>query len=30
MKPVSDDCREILTQYSPKECAAYIRNAGYT
>jgi transposase len=26
---VSDACGEILTQYSPKECAAYIRNAGY-
>ena len=26
---VSDACAEILTQYPPKECAAYIRNAGY-
>ena len=26
---VSDACGEILTQYSPKECPAYIRNAGY-
>jgi len=26
---VSDACGEILTQYSSKECAAYIKNAGY-
>ena len=26
---VSDACGGILTQYSPKECAPYIRNAGY-
>jgi transposase len=26
---VSHACGEILAQYSPKECAAYIRNAGY-
>ena len=26
---VSAACGEILAQYSPKECAAYIRNAGY-
>jgi transposase len=26
---VSDACGEILAQYSPKEGAAYIRNAGY-
>ena len=26
---VSDACAEILTHYPPKECAAYIRNAGY-
>ena len=26
---VSDACGEILNQFSPNECAAYIRNAGY-
>ena len=26
---VSAACGQILTQYSSKECAAYIRNAGY-
>jgi transposase len=26
---VSDACAQILTQYPPAECAAYIRNAGY-
>ena len=26
---VSDACGEILAQYTPEECAAYIRNAGY-
>ena len=26
---VSQACAQILTQYPPEECAAYIRNAGY-
>jgi transposase len=26
---VSDACGEILAKYSPNECAAYIKNAGY-
>ena len=26
---ISDACAEILTQYQPAECAAYLRNAGY-
>ena len=26
---VSHACAQILTQYPPEECAAYIRNAGY-
>jgi putative transposase len=26
---VSQACAQILTQYPPTECAAYIRNAGY-
>ena len=26
---ISDACGEILAQYPPAECAAYIRNAGY-
>ena len=26
---VSQACAQILTQYPPDECAAYIRNAGY-
>jgi hypothetical protein len=26
---VSQACAQILTQYRPEECAAYIRNAGY-
>jgi transposase len=26
---VSQACAQILTQYPPAECAAYIRNAGY-
>jgi transposase len=26
---ISDVCGEILAQYPPKECAAYISNAGY-
>ena len=26
---VSDACANILTQYPPEECAAYLRNAGY-
>ena len=26
---VSDACSEILAQYPPAECAAYLKNAGY-
>ena len=26
---ISDACGEILAQYPPAECAAYLRNAGY-
>ena len=26
---VSDACAQILDQYPPEECAAYIKNAGY-
>ena len=26
---ISDACREILAQYPPAECAAYLKNAGY-
>jgi putative transposase len=26
---LSQACAQILTQYPPEECAAYIRNAGY-
>ena len=26
---ISDACADILVQYPPEECAAYIRNAGY-
>jgi transposase len=26
---ISDACGEILAQYPPAECAAYLKNAGY-
>jgi transposase len=26
---ISDACGEILAQYPPAECAAYLNNAGY-